>query len=157
MGAGDHAPLPYLWPRLARLLGQSPEQLQALIGGPSDMQPEAGGAHVDVELALDWLDRHAGWPPGTARWKVMSRLGTLNDRALRERNARRAMVGRSEVARALSGYYRDRCVQNLDTYHRLGEPAHSVLRRSARALGAYSLRGRASTSPSTRSCVILMA
>jgi DNA-binding XRE family transcriptional regulator len=25
--AGDHAPLPYLWPKLARLLGQSQEQL----------------------------------------------------------------------------------------------------------------------------------
>ncbi len=33
--AGDHAPLPYLWPRLARLLGQSQEQLRELIGDGS--------------------------------------------------------------------------------------------------------------------------
>ena len=39
--AGDHAPLPYLWPRLARLLGQSPEQLRELIGDGPDIRPEA--------------------------------------------------------------------------------------------------------------------
>jgi DNA-binding XRE family transcriptional regulator len=114
--AGDHAPLPYLWPKLARLLGLSPEQLRALIEDASDVRPEAEGTCVDVEVALDWLDRHAGWSPGTGRRKVMSRLGTLDDRALRERNARRAKVGRSEVAHALSGYYRDRCTQGLDVY-----------------------------------------
>jgi DNA-binding XRE family transcriptional regulator len=39
--AGEHAPLPYLWPRLARLLGQSPEQLRALIDDSSEVLPEA--------------------------------------------------------------------------------------------------------------------
>lgn len=114
--AGDHAPLPYLWPRLARLLGQSPEQLRALIGDASDARPEAEGACVDVDVALDWLDRHAGWQPGTGRRKVMSRLRALDERALHDRNAWRAKVGRSEVAHALSGYYRDRCAQGLDVY-----------------------------------------
>jgi DNA-binding XRE family transcriptional regulator len=114
--AGDHAPLPYLWPRLARLLGQSPEQLRALIDDASGVRPEAESACVDVEVAFDWLDRHAGWSPGTGRRKVMSQLGTLDDRALHERNARRAKIGRSEVAHALSGYYRDRHAQGLDVY-----------------------------------------
>lgn len=114
--SGDHAPLPYLWPKLARLLGQSPEQLRALIDDDSATQPEAEGACVDVEVALDWLDRHAGWSPGTGRRKVMSRLGAVDDRALHDRNARRAKVSRSEVAHALSGYYTDRCVHELDVY-----------------------------------------
>lgn len=47
--AGDHAPLPYLWPKLARLLGQSQEQLRELIGDGSDIRPEADGASVDSE------------------------------------------------------------------------------------------------------------
>ncbi len=114
--AGDHAPLPYLWPKLARLLGQSPEQLRALIDDASDAWPEAEGACVDVEVALDWLDRHVGWSPGTGRRKVISGLGAVDDRALHERNARRAKVSRSEIAHALSGYYRDRCTQSLDLY-----------------------------------------
>ena len=71
--SGDHAPLPYLWPKLARLLGQSQDQLRELIGDGSDSRPEADGASVDVEVAFDWLDRHAGWSPGTSQRKVMSR------------------------------------------------------------------------------------
>jgi DNA-binding XRE family transcriptional regulator len=47
--AGDHAPLPYLWPKLARLLGQSQEQLRELIGDGSDIRPEADGTSVDSE------------------------------------------------------------------------------------------------------------
>jgi transcriptional regulator with XRE-family HTH domain len=114
--AGDHAPLPYLRPKLARLLGVSLEQLQKLIDDDSDGQPEAGGASADIEVAFDWLDQHAGWPPGTSRRKVMSWLRALDKRALHDQNARRAKVGRSEVARALSGYYGDRCVQGFDLY-----------------------------------------
>ncbi len=114
--AGDHAPLPYLRPRLAQLLGQSPEQLQTLIDDAPETPPLAEGACVDVEVALDWLDRHASWPPGTGRRKMMSRLGTLDERALGDRHARRVKVGRSEVAHELSGYYCDQNGQGLDTY-----------------------------------------
>ncbi|MGH4011292.1 MAG: helix-turn-helix transcriptional regulator [Pseudonocardiaceae bacterium] len=114
--AGEHAPLPYLWPKLARLLCLSPEQLRELIGDDSDSQPDADGASVDVEVAFDWLDRHAGWSPGTSRRKVMSRLGALDERALHDRNGRRAKAGRSEVVQALSDYYRDQDVQDLDLY-----------------------------------------
>jgi len=114
--AGDHAPLPYLRPRLARLLGQSQEQLRELVDDDSDVRPEVDGASADVEVAFDWLDRHAGWSPGTSRRKVMSRLGALDERALHDRNGRRARAGRSGVARALSNYYGDRYVQGLGTY-----------------------------------------
>jgi DNA-binding XRE family transcriptional regulator len=47
--AGDHAPLPYLWPQLARLLGQSPEQLRELIGDGSDIRSEADATSVDSQ------------------------------------------------------------------------------------------------------------
>jgi transcriptional regulator with XRE-family HTH domain len=114
--AGGHAPLPYLRPRLARLLGQSPEHLRELIDGDSGARPVAEGVSVDVEVAFDWLDRRASWLPGTSRRKVMSGLGALDDRALHDRNGRRAKAGRSDVAHALSDYYGDRCIQGLGAY-----------------------------------------
>ncbi len=47
--AGDYAPLPYLWPKLARLLGQSQQQLRELIGDNSDTRSDTDGASVDSE------------------------------------------------------------------------------------------------------------
>jgi transcriptional regulator with XRE-family HTH domain len=114
--AGEHAPLPYLRPGLARLLGQSQEQLRALIGDDSETRLLAEGMPVDVGVACDWLDQQAGWPPGTSRRKVMTRLGVLDERELHDRNGRRAKVGRSEVAHALSRYYEDVDVQGFGPY-----------------------------------------
>jgi transcriptional regulator with XRE-family HTH domain len=114
--AGDHSPLPYLRPKLARLLGLSPERLRELIDDDSDSPPLAKGVGIDVEVACDWLDRHAGWSPGTSRRKVVSQLGTLDARALHDRNGRRAKAGRGDVAKALSGYYVDRYSQGLGVY-----------------------------------------
>ena len=114
--AGDHSPLPYLQPRLARLLALSPERLRELIDDNSDSPPLAKSVGVDVEVACDWLDRHAGWSPGTSRRKVVSRLGALDERALHDRNARRTKAGRGDVAQALSGYYGDQHGQGLGTY-----------------------------------------
>jgi DNA-binding XRE family transcriptional regulator len=85
--AGDQAPLPYLRPKLARLLGQSLEQLRELIKDDSDIQAEESGASPDIEVAFGWLDQHTGWSPGTSRRKVMSRLGNHN------RNGQRINVG----------------------------------------------------------------
>jgi DNA-binding XRE family transcriptional regulator len=85
--AGDQAPLPYLRPKLARLLGQSLEQLRELIKDDSDIQAEESGASPDIEAAFGWLDQHTGWSPGTSRRKVMSRLGNHN------RNGQRINVG----------------------------------------------------------------
>jgi len=75
--AGEHAPQPYLRPRLARVLGRTPAQLGELIDG--DIQPgvvtrELNSASVDVDDALNWIDLHAGWPAGTSRRKLSSRL-----------------------------------------------------------------------------------
>ncbi|MGQ0718653.1 MAG: helix-turn-helix transcriptional regulator [Pseudonocardiales bacterium] len=64
--AGDHAPLPYLWPRLARLLGQSQEQLRELIGDdssdhrpvPSGAGPPGTGSDNKSESAVDELSPH---------------------------------------------------------------------------------------------------
>jgi transcriptional regulator with XRE-family HTH domain len=114
--AGEHAPLPYLRPGLARLLGQSPEQLRALIEEDSDTRSLADGVSADVGMACDWLDQHAGWLPGTSRRKVVSRLGVLDERALHDRNGRRAKANRSDLAHALAGYYDDRCIQGFGAY-----------------------------------------
>jgi transcriptional regulator with XRE-family HTH domain len=114
--AGDHAPLPYLRPRLARLLGQSLEQLRVLIDDDSDDRPEADGVSVDFETAFDWLDRHAGWSPGVSRRKVLSRLEALNEHELHDRNSRRAKVGRSEIAQTLLDFYRDKFASGFNAY-----------------------------------------
>jgi len=114
--AVDHSPLPYLRPRLARLLGQSQERLRELIDEDSDIRPLAKHVGVDVEVVFDWLDRRTGWQPGTSRRKVVSGLGVLDERALYDRNGRRAKAGRSDVAHALSDYYGDRCAQGLGAY-----------------------------------------
>jgi transcriptional regulator with XRE-family HTH domain len=103
--AGEHAPLPYLRPGLARLLGQSQAQLRALIEEEPDPRSLPEGMRVDVGVAFDWLDQHAGWPPGTSRRKVMARLAALDERALHRRYGGRAKARRAEVANALSGYY----------------------------------------------------
>jgi transcriptional regulator with XRE-family HTH domain len=132
--AGDQAPLPYLRPKLARLLGQSPERLRELIDHSVEVQPSViDGANVDVGVAFDWLDRHAGWSLGTSRRKVTSRLGALDDRALHDRNDRRVKAGRSAVAFALSDYYGDPEIQDVDTYRaRVGsrDVATSIVTRS---------------------------
>lgn len=50
--SGGHAPLPYLRPKLARLLGKSPEQLRELIDDDSDIRPEADGTTVDSDNTM---------------------------------------------------------------------------------------------------------
>jgi transcriptional regulator with XRE-family HTH domain len=114
--AGDQAPLPYLRPKLARLLGRSPEQLRELIEDDSDIQTEDSGAGPDIEAAFDWLDQHTGWSPGMSRRKVMSHLGNHN------RNGQRVNVGRGDVAQALLNYYGDPGIQGGGAYRvRVGD------------------------------------
>jgi DNA-binding XRE family transcriptional regulator len=114
--AGDQAPLPYLRPKLARLLGQSPKQLRELIEDDSDIRSDDGGAGPDVEAAFDWLDRHTGWSPGTSRRKVMSRLRS------QDWNGQRVNASRADVAQALLNYYGDPGIQDGGTYRvRIGD------------------------------------
>ncbi|MEU5695450.1 transcriptional regulator [Actinosynnema sp. NPDC020468] len=73
------------------------------------------GAATDAELrlsadpnivaALDWLDDHAHWEPGTARREVAARLVDLDVRALQDRGVRRSRVNQQDIAQALAAYY----------------------------------------------------
>lgn len=108
--AGDHAPLPYLRPRLARLLGRSPEQLEQLIGDTDFGVGYNREISPDIDVACEWLDGHAGWSPGTSRRKVASRLEVLDVRELRDRIIRRGHVSRGDIVQALSAYYQSRVV-----------------------------------------------
>lgn len=102
--AGDYAPLPYLRPKLARLLRRTSQQLHVLIDGDS---PDASAMlNSDVEAICMWLDDRLAWKPGTCARQVASRLPTTR-RELPTRLARRARVRRSDVVRALKAYYGD--------------------------------------------------
>lgn len=64
-------------------------------------------ADTNISAALHWLDQAAGWPPGTARSDVASRLAQLDVRQLRDRANRRGRVDQLQIAEALGTYYRD--------------------------------------------------
>ncbi|MEU8633263.1 helix-turn-helix transcriptional regulator [Amycolatopsis sp. NPDC048633] len=95
--AGDYAPQPYQWPKLARVLGRSADELRELIG----VRPAAGMPLLGLALepAFSWLDRQVDWSPGTTRERVEAR-------APAGRRVR-TPVGRSQLADALAGYYGD--------------------------------------------------
>ena len=95
--AGDFAPLPYQWPKLARVLGRSTDELRELI----DVRAALGVPTLGSELepAFGWLDRHARWAPGTTRARVEARAPL--DRRVGP------PAGRSRLAEALAGYYDD--------------------------------------------------
>ncbi|SEF24761.1 DNA-binding transcriptional regulator, XRE-family HTH domain [Amycolatopsis pretoriensis] len=93
--AGDYVPLPYLWPKLAGVLGRSRDELQALIG-PVAVTPESG-LDDEFEPLFAWLDRHAGWPLGKARERVHA-IAPASPR-------NRPHLPRSVIADALAGYY----------------------------------------------------
>lgn len=65
-------------------------------------------ADPNVGAALDWLDQHAGWEPGTSRQEVASRLALLDVRRLQDRNSHRSIVSQRRIAHVLGNYYRDR-------------------------------------------------
>lgn len=104
--AGDYAPLPYLRPKLGRLLRQSPEQLRDLIDGTAQAEPPLE-LNPDIDAACTWLDQQAGATPGSTRRQVRAVLQRSNKQELRDRRLRRAQVTRSEVTRALRTYYID--------------------------------------------------
>ena len=67
-----------------------------------------------IHAALDWLDRSAGWAPGTSRQRVVSRLVGLNVGEIHDRSARRRRVNQHHIAQALGEYYGEQ----LDGYGR---------------------------------------
>lgn len=125
--AGDYSPLPYLRPKLARLLRQTPEQLRALIDGDPGSAP--GTLSPDVEAACTWLDERLTWKPGTSARRVKARLPKTR-RELGTRQARRARVSRSDVVAALRAYYGTDPEYRLYTAHFGGQALEtSILTR----------------------------
>jgi transcriptional regulator with XRE-family HTH domain len=95
--AGDHEPLPYLRPKLARLLGRSMQQLQDVIDCTRSKSSTA--LPDEVEAACRWLDERVGWRSGTARRRVadgvLRRAGSVDVEVL----------GRAAVDDTLADYY----------------------------------------------------
>jgi len=56
----------------------------------------------NIGVLLEWLDRHAGWPPGMARRKVVERLAVTDRGELYGRRQRHVQVKQMHVADALS-------------------------------------------------------
>ncbi|CCH33016.1 transcriptional regulator [Actinosynnema sp. NPDC047251] len=98
-------------------LDQAPAAVKArftaLAEEPALDLPDGAAEDAEVRLsadptivaALDWLDDHAGWEPGTARRHVAERLVRLDVRALQDRGVRRSRVNQRDTARALTTYY----------------------------------------------------
>ncbi|MGI5499382.1 transcriptional regulator [Lentzea sp. CA-135723] len=98
-------------------LEQAPDDVKArfaklISGGPLDLPT---GAAEDAELrltadativaALNWLDAHTGWDPGTARREVAARLAALDIRDLQDRGVRRGRLNQRDTVRALADFY----------------------------------------------------
>lgn len=89
------------------------ERFAALVAEPKLDLPEGSATDAEARLsadpvivaALEWLDEHARWEPGTARREVAARLVRLDVHALRDRGVRRARVTQRDTARALADYY----------------------------------------------------
>ncbi|MPY99641.1 MAG: helix-turn-helix domain-containing protein [Actinophytocola sp.] len=68
-----------------------------------------------VGAALGWLDRAAGWSPGTARRAVAARFAAVDVGQVRDLALHRGRVGQREVAEVLRSYYSD-TVDGYGTY-----------------------------------------
>lgn len=95
--------------RFAELLGET--QASADQGQSPDTEATADDAarrltdDPHIGAALDWLDHHAGWTPGTGRDRVAARLARISGRELEARGQRRARVTQPDLAWALTSYY----------------------------------------------------
>lgn len=120
--------------------------------GLSAAQPWEG---LDFVTACEWLDEHAGWPPDTSRRKMMSRVAALNAGHTDDLRPSHAKIGRTQVAEALSCYYRDyvpdyalyqaRCGNRKVTTSILTEAAWLDLACSLTRYGGLTLVKRASS------------
>ncbi|GHF44557.1 hypothetical protein FHX82_001837 [Amycolatopsis bartoniae] len=93
--------------RFAELLGQTP-----VVPPDAEADDEARAAaelrlsaDPHIGAALEWLDSHAGWEPGTSRRKVAAKVANVDVRGLRDRGARRGQISQAQVTRALLDYY----------------------------------------------------
>ncbi|MEV5540064.1 transcriptional regulator [Saccharopolyspora shandongensis] len=66
----------------------------------------------NIGAALEWLDKHAHWEPGTSRRDVASRLARLDVRELQGRASRRGRVDQRSVAQVLGKYYGERTARH---------------------------------------------
>lgn len=89
-------------------------------------------ADPNIAAALDWLDQHANWQPGTARRRVAAELTRLDVRALQDRGSRRGRLNQRDIADALATYYDDQS-EDHGRYHARcgsnGETETSILTR----------------------------
>ncbi|MET7998852.1 helix-turn-helix transcriptional regulator [Amycolatopsis sp. NPDC005232] len=121
----ENEPLPYLWPRMAKLLEVSPAELRAFIS-LRDEKPAA----PELDPAFAWLDRRAGWEAGTARRRAAAAALAPGRR-----------VGRSEAVGKLVRYYGSPPAEHRYYGANLGDVdvATSILCRSSWLEGAFPL------------------
>jgi hypothetical protein len=88
--------------RFAELTGEAPAA-----GRPSDTAGADSRLAADPHIgaALEWIDRHAQWTPGTSRRAVASRVASVDSQALHDRATRRGWVSQRDVAETLTAYY----------------------------------------------------
>lgn len=103
---GQHAPSPYMRPKLARILGRTVRELETLIDPPVQVAALQTPITSDIEVACDWLDKHAGWRQGAAYQSLISDLEGSKVSKIRERDGYRGAISRGEIATALDNYYR---------------------------------------------------
>lgn len=90
--AGENAPLPYVRPKLGRLLGRSADELGEMIDGSPTAQNWPA-----LDAAFRWLDERAGWERGDSAAKVAGQFGRTGQAG--------AAVERGAIADALGRYY----------------------------------------------------
>lgn len=108
-------PVPEMQRALDTMLSQAPEdagtRFALLLAADVPPTPAADAAAAelvdgsDAAQALAWVDRAAGWDPGTAAALLPSRAARTDRRTVQQLAAARSRVGRGQVADALAGYY----------------------------------------------------
>lgn len=108
--SGMWAPSLYYRPMLAKALERPLKDLEELINPEHsvDELDRLSAIGPNIEEACDWLDKHAEWKHGTARQKVVARLGGSELSKARIRDVERGSVARSKIVELLSRYYRNR-------------------------------------------------
>lgn len=97
--------------RFAKLAGEADPPSDAVPAQASVDDQAAADAELrlsddpNIGAALEWLDQHAEWEPGTSRREVAARLARLDVSELHSRASRRGRVDQRDIARVLGRYY----------------------------------------------------